>query len=536
MKLPLLIPAISATFAGALLLLAGACSGRPPGAEGLDAELRVLDATIKQLPEINRRNQRSLDSLASGWRAAKGTRRIQIALDLSERYRLFNADSSLFYADAALTQAGEIGNSLLSLRSRLSRITTLATLGIFAEAQQEFSAIEPEALPEVLRQDYYYAGRTLFGYIAAYLNDNSSFCRNARYRNRQYDDSLIAILPPANDLREFLVGENLVSSHQYIQAEKLNLRLLSRLKPDSRLYAMTAFQLATCYRYEGEPDKMLLWLAKAATGDLKSCVRDGLALPMLANHLYTHGQVNKAYHYINVSLQDASLGALRWRAFAISAMVPAIDNAYHSNMATSRRKYIIFAVIATLGFLVSLTLLWFLFLQRRKLQVMAIRLDEKRRMQNSYIGNFIAMCATYAERLNHLLSAVDRKLSAGDADGLRKMIKSGKFLASENDEFYTIFDNAFLDLYPDFVKDLNGLLRPEEQLVWKKGKALAPEIRIYALVCLGVNESTRIAQILRYSVSTVYAYRNRMRNRAKDRDSFESNILTLANPTIEPLL
>ena len=108
-----------------------------------------------------------------------------------------------------------------------------------------------------------------------------------------------------------------------------------------------------------------------------------------------------------------------------------------------------------------------------------------------------------------------------------KLIKSGKFTDDQNDDFYKIFDNAFLDLYPDFVDEINKLLRPEEQLVVKNGQGLTPELRIYAFVRLGVEESTRISQILHYSVSTIYAYRNRMRNRAINRDDFDSNVMKI---------
>ena len=124
-----------------------------------------------------------------------------------------------------------------------------------------------------------------------------------------------------------------------------------------------------------------------------------------------------------------------------------------------------------------------------------------------------------------------RKLASGQADELQKLIKSGKFGEDQNEEFYKIFDNAFLDIYPDFIARMNALLRPEEAVELKKERELTPELRIYAFVRLGVDESTRIAQMLNYSVSTVYSYRNRMRNRAKDRENFERDVMLIGkNP------
>lgn len=500
------------------------CGSSSEETREMEMELRRLDALIKNLPKINRTNEERLDSMAKVYRMSKGPDRVLEALNLSNDYRLFNADSSLYYADAAIAESIGIGSRHLETRSRLERVTTLATLGIFTEARVEYGRFSPDNLDQELRINYYYAGRTLYGYMNSYLSYNPEFTESVRKLYLQADDSLIALLPQKDPLREFLVGERLVDADRLKEAERSDLKLIETLDPDTRLYAMTAFQLYNCYRLMGEREKMQIWLTRSAASDLNAGVRDGLALPTLANILYGQGRIEQAYNYITVSLQDAAAGGLRWRAFAIAEIVPNIDNAYHASIAKQGKRLLVYSAIATVCLFISLGLLWFAVKQRTKLRRLASQLDEKSRLQNSYIGNFVAMCATYAERLSQMSSMVDRKLAAGDADGLRKMIKSGKFLAADNDEFYTIFDNAFLDLYPDFVSRLNSLLREEEQLEWRPGKGLTPEMRIYALVCLGVGESTRIAQILHYSVSTVYAYRNRMRNRAFDRENFESDI------------
>lgn len=138
------------------------------------------------------------------------------------------------------------------------------------------------------------------------------------------------------------------------------------------------------------------------------------------------------------------------------------------------------------------------------------------------------MCSSYADRLDSLSKLVSVKISSGKTDELLKLVKSGRFGESNKDEdFYRSFDTAFLDLYPDFVMRVNTLLRESEQIELKNGEGLSPELRIYALVKLGVEESTRIAQILHYSVSTIYAYRNKMRNKAISRDTFEEDIAAL---------
>lgn len=182
--------------------------------------------------------------------------------------------------------------------------------------------------------------------------------------------------------------------------------------------------------------------------------------------------------------------------------------------------------MSTTLFVALAVMTFFLFKQISKSRASQKALASTSRMKDAYIGNFIGLCSTYSEKYYSLLKLVDRKISSGQASELLKTIKSGKIGEGENEDFYKEIDSVVLTLYPDFVEKVNELLEPVER-VRLKGGQLTPELRIYAFVRLGVSESTRIARILNYSVNTVYAYRNRMRNRAIDREHFEENVLKI---------
>ena len=141
-----------------------------------------------------------------------------------------------------------------------------------------------------------------------------------------------------------------------------------------------------------------------------------------------------------------------------------------------------------------------------------------------YISQFMVLCSVYMDKLNQFNGLVTRKLSAGQTDELYKLTKSGKILEEQTKDFYQVFDSAILHLYPNFVDDVNALLLPDEQLVVKEGELLNTDLRILACLRLGLDDANRIAQILNYSVNTIYAYRNRLRNRAVNRETFESDI------------
>ena len=303
--------------------------------------------------------------------------------------------------------------------------------------------------------------------------------------------------------------------------------LLDRLPVKSNLYGIAAFQMAEVYRNQGDETMYASFLAKAAVSDIEASVKEGLALPTLANWLYLQGHLNEAFEYINFALEDATNSNARVRAVAIAPDIPLIDEAYRKQISDTHDRLVTWAFLASFLLILTAVLLFYLGRQIRRSRQSQQKLESVSQIQESYIGNFVSLCSSYADRLDSLCRLVAVKVAAGQTDELLKLIKSGRFGESKDEEFFRKFDEAFLDLYPDFVMKVNQLLREEEQIMLKKDEGLSPELRIYAFVKLGVEESTRIAQILHYSVSTIYAYRNKMRNKAINRETFEADIVAI---------
>ncbi|MDE5796723.1 MAG: hypothetical protein K2H75_06405, partial [Muribaculaceae bacterium] len=339
-----------------------------------------------------------------------------------------------------------------------------------------------------------------------------------------YSDSLMIHLPAGDPLRIFLECERKVNEGQYESAGRELKRMVVNLSESDNFYAMFSFQLAEVYRHRHDEQNYVLWLSRAAAGDIKANVREGLALPTLGIFLYESGYLNEAFTYMNFALEDATRGHARMRTVAIANLMPVIDAAYKEKISASRDQLIVYLLTVVLLLAVSIGLLWVLWRQKAAARESQRRLAVQARAQNTYMGHFIGLCSSYADRFESLVNMVNRKLAAGEASELQKMIKAGKFAEGREDNFDDMFDKAFLDIYPDFVTRFNVLLKPGEQLSLRQGELLTTELRIYALIRLGVDESQRIAQILHCSVSTVYSYRNRMRNRAIDRENFEQAV------------
>ena len=462
--------------------------------------------------------------------------RSRAAVKISQTYLPMRADSALRYSELAIRLSQQSGNKLDEFNSRIARINALSTAGIFTRAVAEFNVVEPMVADRAMKISYWLAGRKMYGYMRSYVEGERQFFNDYTTRYMQYDDSLIQHLPVSDPTRTFYVAERLVQRGQNEDARKMLEEMCKSLPEESNLYGMAAFQLGIVSRNEGDPTGYASYLAKAAISDIKGCVKDGYALPALAEWLYQQGELSDAFKYINFALEDAMEGNVRMRTVSIASLLPMIDEAYKEKINASRDELMIYFLLVTFLFIVSVVLCVILMRMIKRSRRNAKKLADTAHLQESYIGHFIGLCSTYAIRLESLQKLVVRKISSGQGDDLLRLIKTGKYADELNDDFYKTFDVALLDIYPDFIENINSLLKPDEQVELKKSGELPPELRIYGFVRLGVEESQRIAQILNYSVSTVYAYRNRMRNRAIDRDNFDANVMNLGKKNVDPEL
>lgn len=163
----------------------------------------------------------------------------------------------------------------------------------------------------------------------------------------------------------------------------------------------------------------------------------------------------------------------------------------------------------------------------KRLNQLQKELQNANTIKDMYLSQFLNLCSIYMDKLTQFRNLANRKISTGKIDDLYKMTQSGKFIEEQSKEFYDVFDDAFLNLYPRFKDNVNSLLKPECQIILDENEKLNTDLRILAFMRLGIEGNSRIAQMLNYSVNTIYAYRNKLKNRAKNRDSFEDDIMKL---------
>ncbi|MCD7930297.1 MAG: helix-turn-helix domain-containing protein [Tannerellaceae bacterium] len=276
---------------------------------------------------------------------------------------------------------------------------------------------------------------------------------------------------------------------------------------------------------------------------------ENTSLRELANYLFEENKIDQANRYIKKSMEDANFYNSRIRNFQTSRVLPIIDRAYQEDRARQEKKMQVFLLIISILSLVLLSGLFVLFRQIRKVsatrkkisdmneqlqinnQILADTnkaLTDTSQIKEEYIGRFLGLCSVYIEKMEKYRKCLLNQAKSGKAEDLYKMIRSTQFIEDERTEFYNTFDDSFLNLFPDFVERFNALLPEEEKVILKPNEKLTTGLRIFALIRLGITDSTKIAEFLNCSLATIYNYRSRYRNKALvPRDEFEDEIIKI---------
>lgn len=284
-------------------------------------------------------------------------------------------------------------------------------------------------------------------------------------------------------------------------------------------------------RINGNDDECIRYFAMSAISDIQGSVKENQSMYELAMMLYDRGDIDRAYRYIFSSIEDAAFCNAQLRVYNASRMLPVIEASHREELKKHETVLLIYIMVVSFLFLGLAVAVLLLMKQMKKLSRARMKLKEANTTKDEYMGQFIELCSVYMRRLDSFTKLVNRKLTSGQIDDLIKTTKSIKFNEEQHREFYQAFDLAFLKIYTTFIDDVNALLRPEERIVVDTPGSLNTELRIYALYRLGIVDNSKIAEFLKYSVNTIYTYRNKMKNKATDRANFEDSIMKIG--TIE---
>lgn len=533
-------------FAVILLLSLVSCGRSVDAPSENSSGLRTLDALVLDNSANFSRALAVADSLSAVAVSLVGKAgEAQAHLNAAEAYSDIDLHRALDHSLRAVRSVRNHRSDADVLNRCLMKLASLYnTQGYMTkEAAEIFESLVPADMSDSSLVKYYVLGVQLYNTLSRQSIDGT-LSKGYAARALALRDSVLSVDPGRVTVaaNRFLVDGNPEAAEEVLTGR------LSLVGHDSPEAASLYYNLAQVCLAENKEDEAETSLIAAAISDLSRGVRNYRALPQLAMLLLDKGDVDRAYRYISRSAADAADSHFSKRQIEMANSISIIDRAYmerrhhHDMMVTVITIIIICAAAgALIAFMIVRTKNRQLHesaraLSRsnerlrdvnRSMKVLNARLAEESRVKEQYITSFMELCLSYLRKMEAFRAELGKIAAKGSLAPVVRAINSSRYVNREIAEFFENFDRAFLSLYPDFVDNLNSLLREGER--YSPVERFSTEFRVYALVWLGITESGEIARFLRCSESTVYNYRTQMRNRAVSRDTFETDILALSS-------
>ena len=521
-----------------------------------DSLLLKLDQAIKERPIYMEQKELKLVELKRLLhRQIPDEERFAILGTLLDEYRSFNTDSALHMAEEREQIAIRLGNREYIDNARMNKADVLGMTGMYKEVMDLMRNIHIDRLSVDIHPYYYHIYRTVYGLMADYAVTAYEKKLYTELTDK-YRDSLLLVNKDNLLIHTLIQSDQYNVRNEYDKAIRLLTDYLALQKDYEHDVAICAYTLSESYRLKGDKEKEKEYLIVSAMADMKTAVREYISLRKLAVLLYQEGDIERAYSYVKICMEDAAACNARLRKLEILEIFPIINDAYQQK--TEKQQEQMKWALVSISLLSLFLLLAIFYVYKQMKKVAAPRrevIDANKRLkelndelhlsnaqlkeanhsiaENSYlkeeyIGRYMDQCSVYLEKMDNYRRSLGKIAATGNVEELYKNIKSSKFIEGELKEFYTNFDNTFLQLFPTFVEDFNALLADDEQISLKAGERMNTELRIFALIRLGITDSVKIAQFLRYSVTTIYNYRTKVRNKAAgDRDLLEQEVMTI---------
>ena len=506
-----------------------------------------LDSFIAQRSKFTQRKEAKLLRLKKQLYMTSDKRSLlSLYNQIYREYYTYRYDSAMTYAKKGYQLAEQLQDDYFINLNKINRAAVLSTGGFYSQAEDLMLAMDVEKMSSKLLQYYYYTLTWVYNYWETFCN-KSEFQEGLLAKKRFYlGKTLEHIGNKESALYYYLSGEfEYLKQRTSKKMLQFYMKALSASPLNSRVYASSAYCIARYYYDTDQKDLYEKYIVEAAISDQICPLKENLALQELSTYLYNKNAsyAKRVAKYIYCSMEDAQFYNNRLRMVEISRILPLITETNHQ--AEVRKNHIVTAslVIVSILSLGFLAMAFFAFKMnkrlaksRREIKSQNTLLDElnqklinTNKRRETYMHLFLDISAVYIKKLDDYRKLVSRKIKAKQTADLLTAISSYKLAEEEAANFYIRFDKAFIDLYPNFVEEFNQLLLPEKQIVLPAPNSLTKELRIYALMRLGITDGQELATLLFYSTQTIYNYKTAIRKRAKDLTTFDAAINRLCN-------
>lgn len=517
--------------------------------------LEELDKELKESKYTKQKEQRITDFKLRLLENNNAEEKYKIKDALFQEYRTFKTDSAIKYVKEKQNIAQSLNQADLISECKLQLSYLYSITGMYIESNELLNQLQKEKLNAPLKSGYYEARKTLY---TTYNKQNPNSSKYASYTNL-YRDSLLYSLNPNSNHYKTVLAEKLQFEGNFKEAKDILFSVLNNVEDKSHQHAIVTSAIGNLFKKEGDVENAKKYFALSALSDIKNAIKENTSLQSLALVLFDSGDIQRSYQYSKHSMEDAIFCNAPLRTLEISRLYPIIDSAYQQKVEKQKQQLLLYLTLISflsIGLIIAIIYavnqvkklarnrkeLQYankqLQLLNKDLQAVNIqlkttntKLSDANRVKEEYIGNFLDLCSSYINKLEDYRKMLHKKASTGKTEELFTILKSNNLIESELRQLYKNFDNIFLHLYPNFIEEFNKLLLDEEHFTIKADEILNTELRIFALIRLGINDSSRIASFLRYSASTIYNYRTKVRNKAGvPRENFENLVMEIGSP------
>lgn len=509
--------------------------------EGPDSLLVKLNAALDHKKDYDEVKLKRIDSLKKLLnRSGDIGRRYELNLALYNEYKAFNYATAFSYSQKLQQLGRSMRDPVKIAYAKLKLGFIMLSSGLFKETVDSLRTIDIRILPDSMKREYYQELTRTFYDLSDFVRDDY-FSPIYEHRADEYIDSAIALCQPNTFEYLYYTGMKYLKTANYAKAITALRGAITQHRITDHQFAVSASTLSDVYTATGRPDSSIILSMQAAIADVRSSTKEEVALVKLAQLLHNKRDNKNAYVFIKQGMADAIYYGARQRQIQVSAVLPVIAGETINSVEEQRRILFLYSGALTLLALMVVAFAVIIYKQLRKikiadaaiidanqnLQLTINKLDEANTIKDEYIGYYFNLISEYINKLEKFKRSVDNKITTKKFDEIRSLVNDIN-LNKEREELFVHFDKAFLKIFPNFVESFNALFAEETKVKLQPNQLLNTDLRIFALVRLGITDTEKIANILGYSLNTIYNYRTRIKNRsAVSNDGFEHAIMAI---------
>ena len=534
-----------------LLLIATTCSASQQSNQAL---YHTLDSLIANYNQLTAEKERRVTNIKDGVRGIKLSPEQQYDLNqrLYDEYVAYKFDSAFYYIEKNVNALSSSGDHDRFAASAVRMAHILAVTGLFDRARRLLDKVNPDSISDQQKIAYYTQQSELNLYrseMAQFTNYFYDYIKRAQY----YRQLVMQIAPKDSYDYVFNRATYICEAGDTEEAIRILEAYLNKTEQGTRIYSIITSTLAFFYQNKGVSEKQEYYLLLSAISDERSAIRENNSLRSLSELLMDRGNYDDAYRYLLQAISEAKFYGSRIRLMQVGRMAPQILQLYDAERTrTQQRTSLLLMVISFISIILAGIIVYTLILYRKKhaaglkiiemnkmlashseeIESVNTQMKEANRIKEEYIGRFLELSSQLISDSEQRLKQLNRLARERKLEELYAELKTMEPVNKGIRKFHSHFDTAFLNIYPNFISEVNNLLNPECRFdVEQDGtpvKHLSTELRVLALIRLDITDNQEIADILRSSITTIYTYRSKIKARAINKESFEDDVRKIA--------